>query len=47
MDDEEDDGFLVPHGHLSDDELEEDERMVYGSMYLVELAFSELGRENE
>lgn len=26
--DEDDDGFLVPHGHLSDDELEEDERMM-------------------
>ena len=27
-DDEDDDGFLVPHGHLSDDEMDEDERMV-------------------
>ena len=26
--DEEDDGFFVPHGHLSDDELDEDERLV-------------------
>lgn len=26
--DDEDDGFLVPHGHLSDDELDEDERNV-------------------
>jgi len=26
--DEEDDGFFVPHGHLSDDELDEDERLM-------------------
>ena len=30
VDDEEDDGFFVPHGHLSDDEIDdEDERMVF------------------
>ena len=28
LDDEDDDGFFVPHGHLSDDELDEDERLV-------------------
>ena len=28
-DDNEDDGFFVPHGHLSDDELDEDERIVH------------------
>ena len=29
VDDEEDDGFFVPHGHLSDDEIDdEDEKMV-------------------
>lgn len=33
-DDEEDDGFLVPHGHLSDDELEEDERMVFNETFI-------------
>jgi chromatin assembly factor 1 subunit A len=27
-DDEDDDGFFVPHGHLSDDELDEEERNV-------------------
>lgn len=27
-DDEDDDGFMVPHGHLSDDELDEDERQI-------------------
>lgn len=25
---DEDDGFFVPHGHLSDDELDEDDRIV-------------------
>ena len=28
-DDEDDDGFFVPHGHLSDDELDEEERNVF------------------
>ena len=28
VDDEDDDGFFVPHGHLSDDELDEEERQV-------------------
>jgi hypothetical protein len=28
MDEEDDDGFFVPHGHLSDDELDDDEREV-------------------
>jgi chromatin assembly factor 1 subunit A len=27
-DDEEDDGFFVPHGHLSDDEIDEENRIV-------------------
>jgi len=35
-DDEEDDGFFVPHGHLSDDEIDdEDERMVFIWVWLV------------
>ena len=28
-DENDDDGFFVPHGHLSDDELDEDERLVF------------------
>jgi chromatin assembly factor 1 subunit A len=28
VDDEDDDGFFVPHGHLSDDELDEEDRLV-------------------
>ena len=27
-DEDDDDGFFVPHGHLSEDELDEDDRMV-------------------
>jgi hypothetical protein len=27
--DEDDDGFFVPHGHLSDDEIDEENRIVY------------------
>jgi chromatin assembly factor 1 subunit A len=26
---DDDDGFFVPHGHLSDDELDEDDRQVF------------------
>lgn len=29
VDEDDDDGFFVPHGHLSDDELDEDERTVF------------------
>jgi hypothetical protein len=28
QEDDEDDGFFVPHGHLSDDELDEEDRLV-------------------
>ncbi len=28
VEDEDDDGFFVPHGHLSDDEIDEEERGV-------------------
>ena len=27
-DEEDDDGFFVPHGHLSDDEIDEENRIV-------------------
>lgn len=33
--DEEDDGFFVPHGHLSDEELDEDDRLVFFSTFLL------------
>ena len=29
VEDEDDDGFFVPHGYLSDDEIDEEEREVY------------------
>jgi hypothetical protein len=31
--DEEDYGFFVPHGHLSDEELDEDDRLVFFSTF--------------
>lgn len=34
LDDDEDDGFFVPHGHLSDEELDEDDRAVYRALLI-------------